>query len=531
MLWWTDGSLSTLGVGGHLRLRHGHDRGARSGFGMFLRARRQLLATLRERAETAEAEQRRSAEAARQGERTRIAREMHDVLAHRISLVSMHAGALEYRGDASAEEVRTAAGVIRENAHQALVDLREVIGVLRGSEGGDAAGAADDGTSTSRPQPTLDALDALLDETRAAGVVVRAEVDLAPDPLPATTGRTAYRVLQEGLTNARKHGRGGAVTVCVRGTPADGLSLEVRNSLRPGAVLVGGAAGAAGRAAGQVPGSGVGPGRAWPSGPGWPGAAGSTAWWTTCSGCTSGCPGRRAASGERARGGAARTEPAGPRPRRRRRPARALGAGHGAAGRAGRGAGRRGGRRRRGPRRGRAPPARTSCSWTSGWPRVDGLQALAALRRVPGAPEVVVLTTFDADDQVVRAVRDGAAGFLLKDTPPAEIVDAVRRVADGEAVLDPSVTRGLLRHVAVADAGSAVDERREAARRAMDGLSEREREVALAVSRGLANAQIAEELFMSPATVKAYVSRLLQRLGLDNRVQVALLAHDAGLTR
>ena len=164
-------------------------------------------------------------------------------------------------------------------------------------------------------------------------------------------------------------------------------------------------------------------------------------------------------------------------------------------------------------------------------PRVDGLQALAALRRLPGAPEVVVLTTFDADDQVVRAVRDGAAGFLLKDTPPAEIVDAVRRVADGEAVLDPSVTRGLLRHVAVAEAGSAVDERRAAARRALDALSEREREVALALSRGLANAQIAEELFMSPATVKAYVSRLLQRLGLDNRVQVALLAHDAGLTR
>jgi DNA-binding NarL/FixJ family response regulator len=164
-------------------------------------------------------------------------------------------------------------------------------------------------------------------------------------------------------------------------------------------------------------------------------------------------------------------------------------------------------------------------------PRVDGLTALAALRRAPGGPEVVVLTTFDADEQVVRAVRDGAAGFLLKDTPPAEIVDAVRRVADGEAVLDPSVTRGLLRHVAVAEAGSAVDERRSAARRALDGLTERELEVALAVSRGLANAQIAQELFMSPATVKAYVSRLLQRLGLDNRVQIALLAHDAGLTR
>lgn len=162
--------------------------------------------------------------------------------------------------------------------------------------------------------------------------------------------------------------------------------------------------------------------------------------------------------------------------------------------------------------------------------RVDGLQALASLRRTDDPPEVVVLTTFDADDQVVRAVREGAAGFLLKDTPPADIVAAIRRVADGEAVLDPSVTRGLLRHVS-ADPGPVVDERQVAARRALAGLSDREREVALAVARGLANAQIAEELYMSPATVKAYVSRLLARLGLDNRVQVALLAHDAGLQR
>jgi len=178
---------------------------------------------------------------------------MHDVLAHRISLVSMHAGALEYRGDASREEVATAAGVIRENAHQALVDLREVIGVLRG--GGNGTDSAD-GTSTSRPQPTLVELDDLLQQTRAAGVSVRAEVDLAPDPLPVTTGRTAYRILQEGLTNARKHGRGAAVTVCVRGTPEDGLSLEVRNSLRPGAPPAPSGPLPADRAV--VPGSGVG---------------------------------------------------------------------------------------------------------------------------------------------------------------------------------------------------------------------------------------------------------------------------------
>ena len=251
-LWWSDGSLTwvlwiVIVAFGTVSVS------ACVAFGMFVRARRQLLGSLRERAERAETEQRRSADAARQGERTRIAREMHDVLAHRISLVSMHAGALEYRRDASADEVTTAAGVIRENAHQALVDLREVIGVLRGAEDG----ARDDGTSTSRPQPTMDALHGLLQDTRAAGVTVRAEVDLADAPLPPTTSRTAFRVLQEGLTNARKHGRGGAVTVCVRGTPDDGLSLEVRNSLRPGGVPTVAAAGAR-PGAEVVPGSGVG---------------------------------------------------------------------------------------------------------------------------------------------------------------------------------------------------------------------------------------------------------------------------------
>lgn len=163
--------------------------------------------------------------------------------------------------------------------------------------------------------------------------------------------------------------------------------------------------------------------------------------------------------------------------------------------------------------------------------RVDGLAATAALRSQPGAPEVVVLTTFDADEQVVRAVRAGAAGFLLKDTPPADIVAAVRRVAEGEAVLSPTATRGLLRHVSALDVGSAADDRERAARAALSGLTDREREVAIAVAKGLPNAQIAQALYMSPATVKAYVSRLLARLQLDNRVQVALLVHDAGWQR
>ncbi|MFF4659737.1 response regulator [Streptomyces sp. NPDC001381] len=158
-------------------------------------------------------------------------------------------------------------------------------------------------------------------------------------------------------------------------------------------------------------------------------------------------------------------------------------------------------------------------------PAVDGLTATERLRRRQDAPQVVVLTTFHADEQVLRALRAGAAGFVLKDTPPAEILDAVRRVAAGDPVLSPAVTRQLMDHAA----GSAADTRRTRARELLAALGEREREVAVAVGRGLTNAEIAATLFMSVATVKAHVSRVLARLGLNNRVQIALLAYDAGL--
>ncbi|MEU4034958.1 response regulator transcription factor [Streptomyces collinus] len=158
-------------------------------------------------------------------------------------------------------------------------------------------------------------------------------------------------------------------------------------------------------------------------------------------------------------------------------------------------------------------------------PSVDGLTATERLRARPDAPEVVVLTTFHADEQVLHALRAGAAGFVLKDTPPAEIVDAVRRVAAGDPVLSPAVTRQVMRHAA----GTAAGSRRAHARERLALLNDREREVAVAVARGLANALIATELFMSVATVKTHVSRILARLGLNNRVQIALLAHDAGL--
>nr|WP_245620402.1 response regulator transcription factor [Cryptosporangium arvum] len=156
-------------------------------------------------------------------------------------------------------------------------------------------------------------------------------------------------------------------------------------------------------------------------------------------------------------------------------------------------------------------------------PSVDGLAATEALRRRPDPPEVIVLTTFDADEYVLRALRAGAGGFLLKDTPPAEIVRAIRTVAAGDPMLSPAVTRQLIAHVSEA----GVDARKSRAVALLAQLSPRELEVAEAVGRGASNAEIATSLFMSLATVKAHVSRILTRLELNNRVQLALLAHDA----
>jgi DNA-binding NarL/FixJ family response regulator len=157
-------------------------------------------------------------------------------------------------------------------------------------------------------------------------------------------------------------------------------------------------------------------------------------------------------------------------------------------------------------------------------PHLDGIAATRLLRGQPSPPEVIVLTTFDADELVVRALQAGAAGFLLKDTPPAEIVRAIDLVHAGDGMLSPTVTRRLIALVAGdSDAG----ERQESARARLNALSPREREVALAVGRGCANADIAAELHMSVATVKAHVSRLLSKLEVDNRVQIALLVQEA----
>jgi signal transduction histidine kinase len=196
--------------------------------GYAMGSQRELVGSYRDRAETAEREQRARVAQAQAAERTRIAREMHDVLAHRISLVAMHASTLSYRTDLPEEDRATAARSIEENAQRALSDLRAVLGVLRDpTQPTDAA--------PEPPQPGIHDLAALVEEEAAGGMRVRLS-NRVEDDMPAATGRTAYRIVQEALTNVRKHAPGTTVTVDLDGTPEDGLVVAVRNAAPVGQV-------------------------------------------------------------------------------------------------------------------------------------------------------------------------------------------------------------------------------------------------------------------------------------------------------
>jgi signal transduction histidine kinase len=214
--------------------------GALLGWGALTRARRALIASLQERADRAEAEQGRRVAEARAAERAQMAREMHDVLAHRLSLLATYAGALEYRPDAPPEQLSRAAGIVRVGVHQALEDLRKVITVLRDEDVG--------ARGLEGLQPNLSDLSDLVEEARAAGTVVRFRDGMQfPAAAPPLMGRTAYRVVQEGLTNARKHAPGQPVHVRVAGHPDAGLEIEICNPLASQAT-----------AAAALPGSGTG---------------------------------------------------------------------------------------------------------------------------------------------------------------------------------------------------------------------------------------------------------------------------------
>lgn len=218
--WYVDVTLSAVAVGVLVVT------------GMYIGARRELLATLQDRAERAEREQALMVAQGQANERARIAREMHDVLAHRLSLVAMHAGALAYRTDLSPDQTRSAAHVVQAGAHQALADLREVLGLLRDGSGE----AGHERTERPEPpQPTLRDVPGLVAEARSAGMMVTLsdrvrDAEMAPE----TVGRHAYRMIQEGLTNARRHAPDTPVEVRLSGAPAEGIRLEVRNPLSIG---------------------------------------------------------------------------------------------------------------------------------------------------------------------------------------------------------------------------------------------------------------------------------------------------------
>ena len=192
--------------------------------GMYIGSRRELLWTLRDRAKRAEAEQALRVEQGQLTERARIAREMHDVLAHRISLIAMHAGALAYRTDLTSEQVRATAELLQTKAHEALTDLRQVLGVLRDDEAA---------TASQHPQPTFTDLSTLVLEAEDAGMRIQYDDRvIGSAQMPAQIGRTTYRIVQEGLTNVRKHAPGVTALVRVTGSPTDGVSIRISNPAR-----------------------------------------------------------------------------------------------------------------------------------------------------------------------------------------------------------------------------------------------------------------------------------------------------------
>ncbi len=198
-------------------------------WGAYVGARRDLLSSLRDRANRAEQERELRAEQARLAERARIAREMHDVLAHKVSLIALQAGGLEVNPDVGAERVQQTAEQIRTTAREALEELRGVLGVLR-ADSADGSAESDSSAPELRPQPSLSDLPALVAASRAAGVRVELVQDRnGPAELPDTMGRTVYRVVQEALTNVHKHARGAATAVAVTGDARTGVRVTVTN--------------------------------------------------------------------------------------------------------------------------------------------------------------------------------------------------------------------------------------------------------------------------------------------------------------
>ena len=463
---------------------------------LYFDARKRLVCALTERAERAERERHLLAEQARTEERARLAGEMHDVVTHRVSLMVLQAGAL--RMTAPDEATRRAAEEMRAAGCQALEELRDLVGILRTSPRGDEA-------------PTAADFAALVEESASVGTPVELVEDGDPSLASPVVGRTAYRIVREALTNVRKHAPGASVTVRVEyGEAGYGSRSATRPPGEPAAALAGELAGT---------GSGL-------------GIVNLRQRVELVHGTLQhGAHARRRvhrrgdAARVRADGGdggvtAARMikvvvvddEPMvcahlrtilGSDPE-----VEVVGEAHdGAAG-------------VDAVTRHRPDVVLMDLRM----PGVDGIAAIERIGRLTDPPPVVVLTTFDADQYVLRALRAGASGFLVKSTPPEDLIGLVRVAADGHTVLSPAAARRL-----VAASGDGVRARDEA-RRLAGTLTEREAEVLGCLGEGLSNAQIAARLFLSEATIKGYVSRVLDKLGCANRTQAGLVAHEAGIT-
>ena len=433
-------------------------------------------------------------------ERARIARELHDVVAHSVSVMVVQAGAARRTLASSPDQATTALGQIESTGRQALVEMRRLLGLLRDGDREDAALA---------PQPGLAHLESLAAAAREAGLPVEVAVEGESRPLPAGVDLSAYRIVQEALTNSLKHAgpARASVRVCYGREVLEVQVWDNGNGSEPPS-----AAAVHVRPAGSPVGA---------------------------------RPDRHAGAG-----GHVRRHPGGRPPARRRLPGRGP------------------------PSLGRRvamirvliaddqPLMRTGFRMIldaepglevvgeaadgheavrlAGHVRADvalmdvrmpGMDGIEATRRLAGEGvqdpvRVLILTTFDLDEYVLSALRAGASGFLLKDVPPEDLVDAIKVVAAGDALLAPSVTRRLLDRFAASLPDPAAT--RPAA---LDTLTARELEVLGLVARGMSNAEIAEHLVVSETTVKTHVGRLLYKLDLRDRVQAVVLAYETGIVK
>ena len=449
--------------------------------GYALRERAEQAEAAEERAARAEAEREAAARVAVAEERARIARELHDIVAHAVSVMVLHVGAVRHRlPDALAEDRDALRGVERAG-RTALAEMRRLLAAMRSD--GDAAELL--------PQPGLDGLDSLLGEIGRAGLPVELHVDGKPFPLPRGVDLSAYRIVQEGLTNALKHAHASDADVTVRYRP-DELEIEVRDNgggssksdglghglvgVRERVKIYGGE-----MTASKAPEGGFVLSTRLPIGD-----ERMTIRVLVADDQSMVRAGFRmllagekdidvvaeATNGLEAVDKAARLRP-------------------------------------------------TVVLMDIRMPELDGLQATRRILAADNAARILILTTFDLDEYVFEALRAGASGFVLKDDSPEQLIAAIHTVANGDALLSPTITRRVIQKFARMS--------RPAPPKQLDELSDRERDVFRLMARGLSNGEIGNELYISETTVKTHVTHILQKLDLRDRVQAVVLAYQTGV--